>query len=460
MEAPVRFRSARIARHRQLITGTGVLAIGAAIQGITGTLFWLIASQLDEKVDVGSATKLFTSVLFVTYLAGIGLPVALARYAPGRDRDSDVVFTWSVATTVVSSTLLAGAYVAAFEFTDIFRSSATEVLTDFHGVGGPAIFMVAVIGAALSMIVDVRCMTARRWNLVLARIAIVGVIRIPLLFALRGAEHRALWLFVFAIGPVAASGIVGAMFAPALAMGRHRFGPMPAATRAAVRYSLISYVSTLAYQAPYFSLPIIVLTSVDGESYASFYLAWGMVGLAFYVPTAIGQALLAEGGRDGVRVYSQVKLAMMLTMPLMVAGALAAFLGKGLVTTVFGAKYGDAARVLPVMMAAGVPWAISSLLLSEARVLHRHLPTVAITMTLTLAILIPALRLVPIDGIDGASRAWFLGNLVAAGVAIVFTVAARRQAAAAERRAEPLDAEISAYLAGEHQPAPVPSRQA
>ena len=39
------------------------------------------------------------------------------------------------------------------------------------------------------------------------------------------------------------------------------FGPKPSTTREAVRYSFVNYVSTLAYQAPYFALPVIVLTS-------------------------------------------------------------------------------------------------------------------------------------------------------------------------------------------------------
>lgn len=437
MDTVARFRPARVAKHRQLLTGSAVLVVGAAIQAITGSVFWLIAARLDAKVDVGSATKLFTSVLFVTYLASLGLPVALARYAANRDPDSDVVFTWGSLATTAAATLLGCLYVAAFELTDLFETSATEVLTEFHAYGGPILFVVAVAGSALSMIVDVRCMTARRWNLVLARITLVGLVRIPLLFLLRDGEHRALWLFLFAVGPVAISGILGAIAVPAVAEGRHRLGPRPASTRAAVRYSAVNYVSTLAYQAPYFALPVIVLTSVNESAYASFYVAWGVVGVAFYVPTAIGQALLAEGGRDGARVYSQVKLALLLALGLMVGGAGLTYLGSSLVTTVYGESYRDAARVLPVMMAAGVPWAVSSLLLSEARVLHRHVATVAITLALTAAIVIPALRLVPIDGIDGASRAWFIGNVVAAGVAVVFTLLGRLRAGAMSSAAVP-----------------------
>jgi O-antigen/teichoic acid export membrane protein len=400
-----------------------MLVVGAAVQALSGAIFWLIAAKLDTEADVGAAAKLFQSVLFVTYLAGLGLPVALARYAADRDRASDVIFTWAVAATTAAGTILGLGYVA------VLHSAATDVVVDWNTVGGPLLFGVMVAGAGLSMIADVRFMTARRWNLVMARITVVGLARFPLLFLFRDHQHRAMWLFVFSIGPVALSGYLGALVAPRLAGGRHRLGPRPSTARGAVRYSAVNYVSTLAYQAPQFALPVIVLASVSSAEYASFNVAWGIVAVAFYVPTALGQALLAEGGRDGAHLHSQVRLAMILALGLMVAGAAVTFVGRDLVTAVYGEGYAEAAEVLPAMVAAGIPWAVTSLLLSEVRILHRHAATVCITLGLTLSIVVPALILVPEEGIDGASTAWFIGNLVAAGIAVVAAWVARARAA-------------------------------
>ncbi len=408
-----RLRPERARGHRHLLTGSAVLVAGAAIQALSGAVFWLVAAKLDLEVDVGSAGKLFTSVLFVTYLAGLGLPVALARYAADRSPDADVTFTWASIATV------AAAVVAAIVYVELIPLSATKVLTDWHPVFGPLLFSLAVAGAALSMIVDVRCMTARRWNLVMVRISVVGLVRFPMLFLFRDHEHRALWLFVYAVGPLALSGLAGAALAPRAAGGGHRLGPRPPTTGLAVRYSAVNYVSTLAYQAPYFALPVIVLANVSAETYASFNVAWGIVAVAFYVPTALGQALLAEGGRDGAHVHAQVRLALGIALGLMLVGAATAFVFSDVVETVYGPEYRQAARVLPAMIAAGVPWAVTSLYLSEARILHRHVATVTITGVLTAAILAPAALLVPGDGIDGASRAWLIGNLAAAAVAVV-----------------------------------------
>lgn len=135
-----------------------------------------------------------------------------------------------------------------------------------------------------------------------------------------------------------------------------------------------------------------------------------------------------------------MRLAMGLAIGLMTAGALATALGKGLVVVVFDESYREAAHILPAMMLAGIPWAISSLLLTEARVLHRHVATVVITLTLTLAIIVPAWVMVPDRGLDGASAAWLLGNVFAAVVAMAVTWVSRRQASGheAEHELDPL----------------------
>ncbi|MGI8755254.1 MAG: lipopolysaccharide biosynthesis protein [Acidimicrobiales bacterium] len=419
-----RFRARAGGGHRHLLTGSTVLVVGAAVQGLGGVAFSLVVAQWDTKADFGNASALFTSVLFVTYLAGLGLPVALARYAADRSIDSHVIFTWAIGATAVASVAASGLYLG------VVHPKAARVLWDWHPILGFVLFAAVVMGSAFSLIVDVRAMTMRRWNLVLIRIVLVGVAKVALLPIGRTSDHRAVLLFVFLGGPVAISGFVGIGLVNRITGGRHRMAPRPGTARPAIRYSLINYLSTLAYQAPYFALPVIVLVHVPAATNSSFYVAWGIVAIAFYVPSAIGQALLAEGGKEGAAVRQQVRLAMGLAVALMGAGAVVTFLAKGIVVAAYGESYRDSARILPAMMAAGIPWAISSLYLTEARVLHRHVSTVIITITLTAAIIVPALVLVPGSGkghgLDGASTAWLVGNIAAALVAAAVTWVGRR----------------------------------
>lgn len=109
----------------------------------------------------------------------------------------------------------------------------------------------------------------------------------------------------------------------------------------------------------------------------------------------------------------------------MVAGTAIATFGRDVVVTLYGDDYRQAADVLPTLVAASIPWAVTSVYLTEARVRQRSAATVSITLALTVAILGPALVLVPNRGLDGAAFAFLAGNVVAALVAIGVHVSGR-----------------------------------
>jgi O-antigen/teichoic acid export membrane protein len=401
----------RASGHRHLLTGSVALVLTAGVQAVSGALFWLIAARIDEQTDVGHATALFTSVLFVAFVAGLGQPVAAARYAAGRARDDHVLYAWGAVATSVGAVVFGVAYLL------IVSPPAVDELRSWHGALGPAVFVFLCVGTALALLLDVRLMTQRRWGLVLARASAVGLLRFPLL-ALSLTSDRAVWLLIVAALPQALSGYAGTALLPLVTGDRHHLGPMPANAHAWARYSIVNWASTLTYQAPTFAMPVIVLVHVDADSNASFYVAWGVAALACYIPTAIGQALLSEGGRDGAHLRSQVRLAIVVAGGLMVLAAAAAAVGRDLIVTLYGAEYQDAADVLPPLVVAAIPWAVTSVYLTEARVRHRSAATVLITTTLSVAILVPALVLVPEHGLDGAATAFLAGNIVAAVVAL------------------------------------------
>jgi O-antigen/teichoic acid export membrane protein len=185
-----------------------------------------------------------------------------------------------------------------------------------------------------------------------------------------------------------------------------------------VRYSAVNWFSTLTYQAPTFAMPVIVLVNVDPDRNASFYVAWGVAALACYVPTAIGQALLSEGGRDDANLRSQVRLAILVAGGLMVAGAVAATAARNLLVVLYGQEYQEAADIMPILVAAAIPWAVTSVYLTEARVRQRAGATVVMTVCLSAFILLPALVIVPEHGLAGAAWTFLGGNLAAAVVAL------------------------------------------
>jgi O-antigen/teichoic acid export membrane protein len=408
----------RASGHRHLLTGSAALVVTAGVQALSGAVFWLIAARVDTQTDVGHATALLTSVLFVAFVGGLGQPVAAARYAAGRTRDDHVLFAWGALATAAASAVVGVVYIVAVS------PRAVDELRSWHGILGPAVFVFLCVGTALSLLLDVRLMTQRRWGLVVARAVIVASVRFPLLVLPMEGE-RVVWLLVLAAMPTAISGFVGMALLPRVTGDRHHLGPLPATTRAMVRYSVVNWASTLTYQAPTFAMPVIVLMNVDADRNASFYVAWGMAAMACYVPMAIGQALLAEGGREGAQLRTQVRLAILVAGGLMVLGTVIATIGRSIVVTLYGEDYREASQILPALVAASIPWAVTSVYLTEARVRHRSAATVAITVALAVAILGPALVLVPDHGLGGAAAAFLGGNLVAAAVALAMHATGR-----------------------------------
>jgi O-antigen/teichoic acid export membrane protein len=386
--------------------------VGAAVQAIGGSIYWLVAARVDSQTDVGHATALFTSVLFVAFVSGLGFPVATARYAAGRSRDDHVLFGWAIVGTVLASLVLSISYLWAVS------PAAVDELRGWHGAAGPLLFAFLCVGTSLSLLIDVRFMTQRKWSLVLTRMTVGAVGRFAL-WPIPVEGNRAVWLLVVAGLPTALTGFAGVAILPAVTGAWHRLRPLPGTAWAMLRYSAVNWLSTLTYQAPAFALPVIVLLYVDPEINASFYVAWGVANLACYVPTAIGQALLAEGGRDGAQVRSQVRVAIIAAVGLMSVGTAFAWLASDVIVALYGEEYREAARILPALVGAAIPWAITSVYLTEARVRHHSAATVAMTVTLSSAILVPALILVPRYELDGAAWAFLGGNLAAAAVAVV-----------------------------------------
>jgi len=391
---------------------------GFVAQAVTGLGFWLLAARLYDSDTVGLATGLFASLQFVNYATAMGLQEMLSRYPDdGRDHSS-ALFTASVVITVTTSAVGAAVYLG------VVKSGATDSLLSVGTVMGGLLFFVLSAGAAIALLVDVRLMSARRWSLVFARLLATGALRIPFLWVPAPVDD-ALWLFIVMAAPISLSGWFGLTVLPGLTRLRYSLTRAPTVV-AAARFAGINYVSHLAVLAPQFVLPVIVFLEVNPTDNANFYLAWTVASVAFILPVTIGRVLLVEGSRVDNDDVSYARPALALAGGLMLIGFLAALPLETLVVELFGEEYRDVARLLPILMAGGLPWAFTSIALARARIRHDHLSIVVMPVALAGAIVGLGLILVPSNGIDGAANAWFFGNLVAAGLAGVLVWHSRR----------------------------------
>ncbi|MFN8018206.1 MAG: hypothetical protein U0P45_08790 [Acidimicrobiales bacterium] len=409
----------------RVLHGSAWILIGLGIQSVLGFTFWLLGSRVATSSQLGQASALFTAISFVNYASGMGLTIALARHATDASAESDALFGWGIAATVLSSIVAGCAYLAVTD------TSATRLVTG--SPAGWAVFCAFTAGTSVGLLVDVRLMAARRWGWLVGRIALVGLVRLPLV-GLDVSMDPALWLYGLMLAPLAITGVLAVPVLGRIGAGGVRWH-RPASLRAVARYSGVNWVATLASQAPQFVLPLVVAQSVASSDNANFFLAWTITGLVFLVPAAISQVLLVEGSKEAddpaaaAEEAHKAKEAMRFSVGLAVVAWAASLVIGRVAAAIFGDDYDELARLLPSLMLAGIPWAYTSVRLSQARIRRDQVATVAITATLGLGILVPALLLVPTHGTLAASRSWVFGNLAGAVAAAVTAPRARRSRA-------------------------------
>lgn len=403
----------RSLRSSPLLHGSAWILVGLGIQSLLGFSFWFLGSRVATSAQLGRASALFTAIQFVNYASGLGLTVALARHATDNSEEADSLFAWGIAATVGSSILGGAAYLALAD------TEAVDLVTG--SAQGWALFCAYTAGTSVGLLVDVRLMAARRWGWLVARIVVIGCLRLPFtLFDPSG--HEDLWLYHLMLAPLALGGVAAVPLLARVGAGRLRWR-RPDQLRHVARYSGVNWIASLASQAPQFVLPLLVAQSVAASVNANFFLAWTVTGLVFLVPGAIAQVLLVEGAKEGAATRSREALAF--SLALASVAWLASLAAGPVVAAVLGDDYGRTARLLPSLMVAGIPWAITSVRLSEARIRRDQLATVAITASLGLGILVPAIAFVPSAGTIAATRAWVGGNVTAALVAVAVHQRAR-----------------------------------
>ncbi|WP_421121052.1 lipopolysaccharide biosynthesis protein [Aquihabitans daechungensis] len=402
-------------RSSGLLQGSAWIVVGLAIQAILGFVFWLLGARVASSTELGEATALYTAIQFVNYASGLGLTIALARHATLQNRESDALFGWAVVATFVSSVVFGSVYLALVD------TSATRLVNG--SAGSWALFCVFTAGTSVSLLIDVRLMAARRWAWMVGRIAVAALIRLPFVQLDVGVEP-AVWLYWLMLAPLAG---VGFSSIPLLrrmgggGIGFHR----PRTLRMVSRYAGVNWFATLSSQAPQFVLPLVVAQSVAPSINASFFLAWTVTSIVFLLPAAIAQVLLVEGGKDAQVTEAtstagseRAREALVFSVGLATLAWIGSLVVGPAIAAVFGSEYDRLARLLPGLMLAGIPWGLTSIRLSEARIRKDQAATVAITATLGITILVPTLLWVPSGGASAAAVTFVAGNIAGAIVAM------------------------------------------
>jgi O-antigen/teichoic acid export membrane protein len=387
------------------------LSTAAAIAAFGGFVFWVLIARVAPATRVGEAAALFSSIQFVNYATGLGLPIGVARYGLTGRRVPSILFNWAIVITVASSFVGAAIYFAI----------VPQELHSLSQVGLAAsvlIFGIIVGGISIGTVLDVRLISQGRRTWVVARSVFILLVRLPFIFV-HSVTTSTIGIFLVAAGAPALCGILAWLLADLSDVGfAFPLRPLPEDTKAACNFAVVNGAAQLAVQGPFYALPVIVLLIVSPGENASFYVAWTIATVLFLVVQGIGQALLVEGNRSGA-LHAQTRAALRFGLALAFCLAVLCSLGSKVIPVLYGPSYDPGAHILPALSVAVIPWAIFTVTLSATRVRHQQRRNLALSSFFVVSIVLPAAVLVPEFGIQGASWAWLLGNSASAVIALV-----------------------------------------
>ncbi len=399
-----------------LLRGSSWVMAGFLVQAGTGSVFWLLAARVYPASSIGLAAALFSSLQFVNYSSALGLQELLSRFPRDEVERVDHLLVRAYVATTISSAL------ATMLYLSVVDTDAIAVLKQ-HGGTGIVLFWALSTGAAIALLTDVRLMAARRWRVVFIRLSVAGVVRLPLL-AVPPPIDDSLWIFVVIIGPIAVSGVVAMLALPRLTnidfgLRRHRG---VRSGRQLVRFAVANWLAELAVQAPQFVLPVVVLVHVDPVDNASFFLVWTIASVVFVLPVTVGRVLLVETSR-GPAIPAPARPAFQAAVGgTVLALVVSLAVARPFIGAFYGRDYKAAANLLPGLVLGGIPWSVTSINLSRARLRHDHLTTVVSATTLAVVAVGIAVLLVGCLGTSGAVVGWIVANSLAAAVSSLLSI--------------------------------------
>lgn len=401
----------------QVVRGSSWFLVAVGVTAVGGFVAWALAARLQPPEVVGVASLLFALVMFVNYLTGMGLPVAVARYGHGPDDIVEPLWSWALLYTTVASAL--GAIGSVLLAPAILGAGRLDPLLSMGRPWAALLLFAVVNGISLAALAEMRFVAMRAWGALLLRVVGFTLLRLPLLFV-PAIAARPLGLFLVIAGPPALSGwlAVGAL---AFRSAARRWGTVrirPAGLGGAWRFATVNWLGMLAAQAPQFTMPLIVATAVTVDVNAAFYLAWSITMVVFLVPYTISQVTLSEASRVGGASDRAFRIGLLLSLVAMAVAAVGAWAFGGLATVVFGEDYRITGELLATLCAAGIPWAVTSMSLARVRALGASVATIVITVGFAALTVIPTAVLVRSSGVNGAATGWLAGNLVAAVLAV------------------------------------------
>jgi O-antigen/teichoic acid export membrane protein len=354
--APRAETSASAERGRSLERGVWspfrALLSAQAIATALGLAFWVLVARLVDAHELGVGAAAISAQTLLGLLTPLGLGTMLISELPLHEpaRQRRLVLR-SLLVVLVFSTLVGGAVVAA---APLLSGSLHEALTD--PIGAIA-FVLGVIAAGWSIVIDECCLGLRRARVQVGRNLLAAGLRFPLtavlLVGLGLTDSHILQLCW--VLPLLVS-VVVALRRLRLPTGDRTSPPLRADVKAYVGLALRNHTLSLALAGASQMVPVVAGLTLASVANAEFAIAWLVATFVFLPPYLLTTALFAHGANISTEEFRH---SMERTLPaallLSAALCLGAWVLGGPVLLIFGGEYStESWQILALLVPAGL----------------------------------------------------------------------------------------------------------
>lgn len=389
------------------------LMLNSASAAGFGFLFWMIAARVYDRATVGWGVGVVSAMTLAALLGKFGVDAALIRYVPAagtRQRRKLVLGSLAMATALT----LACASVLLFLFPTLLPVLAPLREEPVYAI----LFMTFAAAMSATWVFDGYFIAERRAGLTLAKNLVLNGTKVLIPLIGIAAASR------FGI-PIAFGTAILLSVATAVLFLPHLWRRAPAANgpligkRAFLAYASVNYVVNVSEWLPSLVLPLIVLALLGAEANATFYIAWTLAGLAFFLTKAVSQSTFAEMSHDphrlGHHLRKGAKHSAAVVVPFLLFGSL---LGS-LILQVFGPEYArEGYPILLLLLASSVFVAVVNLYLTLLKARDARTELVLLPAALLALALAGAYVLLPLLGLPGLGAAWLGANVIVATYAL------------------------------------------
>ncbi len=255
------------------------IALGRFADVGFGFLFWTLAARMYSVGEVGIATVLISSLGLVMAFSRLGFDIAIIRFMPSHDHNQ--VFNTCLVITTVAAIGIGIIYLTTI---DLISPELTFIrnYTPF--------FLLFAIVNSVALISENAFLSLRKADLKFIQNLIMGV-RLPLLlpFAFLGGMGI-FYSFGFAY-------LAAAVFALVMIQGYVTLAPRIdwEFTRKTFHFSSLNYFSSLFQNMPELVMPILIVSLLDPESAAIYFVANAIGSLVLIIPDSMSTAFFVEG---------------------------------------------------------------------------------------------------------------------------------------------------------------------